>query len=277
MSTQRIVHLSDLHFGRDVDLAQIRVLRELIPALSPTLVVLSGDVSQRARYGELQAGWAFLEPLRSAAPTVLLPGNHDVQWWASPFGILGTRLLYRKFRAVFGETLTPTLELPGLVVATALTAHGIALGSLTWRFWRDTAVKGHLPATELARAETHFANGHRSDLKVLVIHHNVLRGRISGRMGLAHWRRAQEAIAASGADLVLCGHDHQEGAELLGGRVVVATASTHTSRVRGDRPSAFNLVTVDPAEIAVAHHTWDPGLGTFTGGAPRRFPRRLGS
>src|SRR2546422_3879633 len=57
-------------------------------------------------------------------------------------------------------------------------------------------------------------------LPILVLHHNVLRGDISKRMGLARWRQAQRRIVASGEEVVLCGHDHQEGAELLGGRVV---------------------------------------------------------
>src|SRR6185295_3280320 len=109
----------------------------------------------------------------------------------------------------FGADLTPTLALPGAIIAGALTSHGVAWGSLTLRV-RDLAVKGHLPKREIAR--------------VLVLHHNVLRGEISNRMGLARWHQAQRRILASGAEVVLCGHDHQEGAELLGGRVVVVPA-----------------------------------------------------
>src|SRR5207247_1367005 len=82
--------------------------------------------------------------------------------------------------------------------------------------------------------------------RVLVVHHNVLRGDISRRMGLARWRQAQRRIAASGAEVVLCGHDHQEGAELLDGRVVVSTAGTLCRRSRGGRPSCFNFVTIEP-------------------------------
>ena len=49
----------------------------------------------------------------------LVPGNHDVEWWKSPFGIFGRRVLYEKYRTYFGEELTPVLRLPGLVVAGA--------------------------------------------------------------------------------------------------------------------------------------------------------------
>lgn len=276
MSSSSIVHVSDLHFGRDLDLAQVRALRDLVPSLDPKVIVVSGDLTQRARYGELQAGLAFVDDLRRVAPTLVVPGNHDVQWWASPFGLLGSRPLYRKYREIFGETLSPALELPGLVVASALTAHGVAWGSLTWKFWRDTAVKGHLPAAELARAAARLAQGHADDLKVLVVHHNVLRGEISRRMGLAHWRRAHVAIAASGAELVLCGHDHQENAQRLAEGVVVATASTHTSRVRGDRSAAFNVITFDRDEIAVVHQVWDEDGRRFRPEPPKRFRRSVG-
>jgi hypothetical protein len=112
-------------------------------------------------------------------------------------------------------------------------------------------------------------------LRVLVVHHNVLRGDLSRRMGLARWRTAQARLAASGAELILCGHDHQENVGLLGSGVVVATAGTHASRSRGGRPSAFNLIEADGATITVRHHHWDAGTGRFTP-APRQVFRRGG-
>jgi 3',5'-cyclic AMP phosphodiesterase CpdA len=91
-------------------------------------------------------------------------------------------------------------------------------------------------------------------------------------MGLARWRTAQSRIAASGADLVLCGHDHQEGAGVLEG-VVISTAGTHTPRTRGGRPSAFNVVRADQHTIAVQHHRWHRASGRFVPGEPTVFPR----
>jgi 3',5'-cyclic AMP phosphodiesterase CpdA len=266
-----LVHLSDLHFGRDVDLDQINVLESLVPALGPTAIVISGDLTQRGRHGEFQRALAFVERLRPAAPVHLIPGNHDVAWWETPFGLLGSRRLTVKYRRYFGPDLSPTLELPGVLIASALTSHGVAFGSMTWKFWRDPAVKGHLPRAEVARVAARFESA-GARLRVIVLHHNVLRGQISRRMGLAHWRWAEAALRSTGADLVLCGHDHQEGAA-ASGRMVVATASTHTHRTRGRRPSAFNVITADEDSIVVRHHTWDRARGTFKPGEPARFPR----
>lgn len=272
MSECTLVHLSDLHFGRPVDLDQIRAVERLAPALAPDAVLVSGDISQRGRHGEYQRGLAFLERMRETAPTLLVPGNHDVEWWKSPFGIFGRRLLYAKYRRYFGEDVTPVLRLPGLVVAGALSAHGLAAGSVTWN-QRDLTVKGHLPAAETDRLTRLFAAEPAGTAKVAVLHHNVLRGEISDRMGLAHWAGAQRRLDATGADVVLCGHDHQEGAGLLPGGTVVSTASTLSDRTRGKRPSVFNVVRIDPHGVQVEHWRWDRAAGEFRASDSHAFAR----
>ena len=72
---RRVVHLSDLHFGRD-RAEVLQPLLQTVNALSPDLVVLSGDFTQRARVSEFQAAAAFIAALTS--PTLSIPGNHDV-------------------------------------------------------------------------------------------------------------------------------------------------------------------------------------------------------
>src|SRR6266542_2628101 len=73
-----------------------------------------------------------------------MPGNHDVEWWRRPLVPFASHALYRKYVRYFGAELTPTLTIPGAVIAGALTSHGVAWGSLTFKL-RDLAVKGHLP------------------------------------------------------------------------------------------------------------------------------------
>ncbi|MGH7560954.1 MAG: metallophosphoesterase family protein [Gemmatimonadales bacterium] len=268
-----VVHLGDIHFGRDVDLVQIEALEALIPTLSPGAIVLSGDLTQRARHGEFQRALAFAKRLADSAPVYTIPGNHDVEWWKSPFGIFGTAPLYRKYRRYFGDELAPVLTIPGAVIVGALTAHGIASGSMTWNL-NDMAVKGHLPGSEVGRVRRAFAAAPAGAARYLVLHHNVLRGEISRRMGLARWKRAQRRLESIGADVVLCGHDHQEGAGQIG-RVVVSTASTHTERTRGQRAAAFNVIRVDPDAVDIRHHRWDSGLGRFASAGFSKFARAL--
>ena len=272
MSESTLVHLSDLHFGRPVDLAQIRAVERLVPTLAPDAVILSGDTSQRSRHGEYQRGVAFLERMQETAPTILVPGNHDVDWWKSPFGIFGRRVLYAKYRQYFGEELTPVLRLPGLVVAGALSAHGLAFGSMTWN-QRDLTVKGHLPKSETDRLAALFAAEPPDTVRVAVLHHNVLRGDISQRMGLAHWASAQRRLDATGAHVVLCGHDHQEGAGQLPRGTVISTSSTLSDRTRGKRPSVFNVVRVGPDAVKVEFWRWDRAANEFRASDSHAFAR----
>src|SRR5437762_3547805 len=196
--TIQLLHLADLHFGGQADIRKIEALEKMIPDLRPDVTVIAGDLSQRARHGELQRARAFANLAAETAPVHVIPGNHDVQWWTRPLIPFAKDALYRKYVHYFGADLTPTLTVRGAVIAGALTSHGVAWGSLTLRV-RDLAVKGHLPKREAARVKQVFAAAAPEQARILVLHHNVLRGEISRRMGLARWRRAQRRIVETGA------------------------------------------------------------------------------
>lgn len=251
-----LVHLSDVHFGVDADLAQLEQIEEYVPTLRPAAIAVSGDLSQRARHGEFMAAHLFFRRLQKTAPMLVVPGNHDVQWWESPFGIRGSSPLYRKYRHYFGENLTPVLEVPGAIIVGLLSSYGVSFGSMTWNL-NDLAVKGHLPKSETDRAREIFAKASGDLARVIVMHHNVLPGKISQRHGLANWREAHRRLQETGADVVLCGHDHQEGAAQVAGSLTVSASGTHTSRTRGRRPSVFNVVRVDADSIHVQHYRWE--------------------
>ena len=272
--TIQIAHIGDMHFGGLANVPVVEALERLLPDLRPDAIVIGGDLSQRARHGEFQRGRAFANLCRETAPVLVIPGNHDVQWWHRPFIPFGKDAVYQKYRSYFGADLTPTLTIPGgAVIASVLTAHGVAWGSLTPRV-RDIAVKGHLPKSEMQRVQSVFAKVDPGLPRVLVMHHNLLRGELSQRMGLARWRRAQRRIVEAGTDVVLCGHDHEEGAEQLDGRVAVSTAVTLSTRARGGRPVSFNFVTIDPAAVQVTFFRWDSAKQRFQPSDTAAFARR---
>jgi 3',5'-cyclic AMP phosphodiesterase CpdA len=248
-----IIHLSDLHFGGYADLKQIEALEEFLPTLTATALVVSGDLSQRARHGEFQAAHVFLHRMRMKIPAIVVPGNHDIEWWKSPLGLLGEKRKYAKYLRYYSE-LRPVLNVPGAIIAGALSSYGVAFGSLTSNL-RDLAVKGHLPRSETRRVQKIFASAPPDLAKVLVLHHNVLAGG-TGRMGLARWRSAHKRLLGTGADLILCGHDHHEGAGQIEGGLAVSTSGTHSYRQRGGRPSVFNLVNIDDHSVHIQHFRW---------------------
>ena len=272
VSRVTILHCADLHFGHDVDLDQIAGNERLATDLMPSAVAIAGDITQRARHGEFQRALVFVQELRRLAPTLIVPGNHDVQWWATPFDVIGAGPKYEKYRRYFGDDLTPTLVIDGAILCGMLTSYGVVAGSMTPNL-NDMAVKGHLPARETERAAIRFAEESPELLRVMVMHQNLLRGRISERMGLARWRQAWRNVMATGVDLVLCGHDHEERSGVLPNGAVVATSGTHTSRTRGQRPSACNVIVADARTITVTHYIWDANDGVFRPGPAAVFPR----
>lgn len=271
-----LVHLSDPHFGGLADLRVVEAAEASLPALQPGAVIVSGDLCQRARAGEFQRARALLRVAGALAPVHVVPGNHDVQWWREPLSIpLLGRAKYRKYRKHICDVVAPSLTVDGATVCGANSAHGLHLASLTWNP-RDVTVKGHLPAGELARAARVFAGAPPGSVRVLVVHHNVLKGRLSNRWGLARPRRTIERIAASGADVLCCGHDHEDGIGTIehgGRRVVVSTAGTLSARSRGKRPGSFNVVRVTDGSIRVEIHRFESASGTFNLAEARDFPR----
>lgn len=270
-----LLHLSDVHFGGLADIPAVEAVEALVPALRPAAVIVSGDFCQRARAGEFQRARAFLRALGALAPVHAIAGNHDVQWWREPLGIpLLGRARFAKYRRYLGEDLAPTLSVDGAFICGANTSHGLSLGSLTWNP-RDLTVKGHVPRAALNRAAAAFARAPGA-VRVLVVHHNVLKGNLSRRWGLARPQAALDGIVASGADVVCCGHDHEEGIGTIerdGRRVVVSTAGTLSTRGRGHRPPSFNLLLVMPQSIRVEIHRFDAASGRFVAAEGRDFAR----
>ncbi|MCH9014672.1 MAG: metallophosphoesterase [Gemmatimonadetes bacterium] len=267
-----LVHVSDLHFGGVADLYQIEALETVIPDIEPRVIVISGDISQRARHGELQRARAFVREAGRTAPVFIIPGNHDVQWWWRPFIPFGSAAKYRKYRQYFGHELAPTLEFPEAIITAANTSHGVAWGSLTPRL-RDVAVKGHLPKGEIDRVRKIFREADESQTRILVMHHNLLRGELSKRMGLARWQQAQRRVVESGADIVLCGHDHQDGVDTLDG-VVVACAGTLSGRSRGARAPLFYRIGFDNRGVHVEEYQWNATERMFRRADVHAFARR---
>ncbi|HEX7558185.1 MAG TPA: metallophosphoesterase, partial [Usitatibacter sp.] len=117
-----LVHISDLHFGR-VDSALLVPLRERIEALAPHLVVVSGDLTQRATREQFREAKAFLDTLPQ--PQVVVPGNHDVPLYnvfqrvLSPLG---------KYLSIVTSDLEPSYIDDEIAVVGVNTAR-----SLTWK------------------------------------------------------------------------------------------------------------------------------------------------
>jgi hypothetical protein len=167
------------------------------------------------------------------------------------------------------------LSLPGVTLAGINSAGGTAPHTLTW-YPRDWRVKGGVTPGQLATAAARLAAAPADDLRVVVLHHNVLRGRLSRRWGLTRPQATLDALAAMGADVVCGGHDHEERVEAVtrsAGRFLVSGANTLSSRMRGHRPSSCNVIEADATTVTV--RAWVFEAGAFRPGPQEAsLPRR---
>jgi 3',5'-cyclic AMP phosphodiesterase CpdA len=269
----RVLHVSDLHFGKPAVPEQIEAIEAVIQEQKFDVVAISGDLSQRARSGEFQRARAFIRHAEQVSRTIVVPGNHDVKWWRAPLEIGNHKRLYANYRKYIDEELEPVLRIPGATFVGLLTAHGVSRHTLTWNL-RDIGVIGALHKGQIERAAQEFEKSPPDDWRIIVMHHNPVKGELSQRHGLRNTPRVLGAFADLGVHAVLCGHDHQEAVHYIEHTkrgTVISTAGTVSNRSRGGRPSSINVLELQARKIHVATHIWSSDAGAFVAGPAQSF------
>lgn len=273
--TTTICHVSDLHFGHPAVPEQYEAIESFIQSQRFDVVAISGDLSQRARAGEFQRARVFIRHAEQVSRVIVVPGNHDVMWWKAPLGMGDPEALLRNYKLYIAPDVEPVLRAPGATFVGLNTSQGVLRQTLTWRL-RDISIIGHLGRAQLARARAEFEQSPPGAARVIVMHHNPVKGQLSQRHGLKDTRRILGEFAEMGVDLVLCGHDHQEAVHYIEHTkkgTVISTAGTVSNRVRGSRPSSMNQIRITPAAIEVATLVWDGESRTFVPGPVKCFDR----
>ena len=275
MTSVSIFHCSDLHFGHPAVPEQYEAMEAMIAKGTFDVVAISGDVTQRARSGEFQRARAFIRHAEAFGKVICIPGNHDVQWWKSPLGIGEDGAILANYRQYVNTEIEPVLRVPGATFAGLNTSHGVTAQTLTWRV-RDISIIGIVRRSQIERLRTVFADVPVTDARVIVMHHNPMRGELSQRHGLKNTARALGAFADLQADVVLCGHDHQDAIHFIEHTrkgTVISTAGTVSNRMRGGRPSSVNSIRITPEQIEVATLVWSQSELAFVPGPSKCFAR----
>lgn len=243
----RILHLSDLHFGTE-DVEVMQALLQLGTELKPSLYLLSGDITQRARRSQFAAADAFVRQLD--APLLAVPGNHDL-----PLFNLAARLLnpYGNYRRVFGQQLAPELATPELLV--------IGVNSTRPARHKD----GQVSPTQIEHVTQRLQQATAQQLRVVMLHHPVRAVEESDVSNLLIGReQAVPDWVDAGMDLLLAGHIHLPYQVALQGsrterRAWAIQAGTGISRrVRGAISNSINVLDYQPGEPRRCQVTrWD--------------------
>lgn len=248
-----LAHISDPHFGSE-DAPVCAALRASLVAAAPDLVVLSGDITQRARPAQFRAAQAFVARL-APLPVLALPGNHDL-----PLFDLLTRFTdpYREFRRHFGVDRAPQWQGEDTVV----------IGVDSTRVLRHK--HGALPPARVAEVAQRLV-AVDATFRIVALHHPLAVVTASDRRNrVGNAEAALDAWTAAGADLFLGGHIHLPYCVGVGPptcRAVLLQAGTAVStRRRGGQPNSYHLVHLAagaPRTLRIEQRDYDKGIGGF--------------
>lgn len=255
-----VLHLSDLHFGR-IDEAILSPLVAFANAITPDLVAISGDFTQRARTIEYIAAQEFLELI--PFPKIVVPGNHDV-----PLRNLFLRFWHSldSYRRYICDDLQPFYSDDEIAVAGVNTARAMT--------WKD----GRINKGQLAKLRSDFANVPDVRTKIVVTHHPFdlpagAQGSVVGRS-----RLAIATLAECRVDLLLSGHFHiadigytAKRYNIPGYSALVVSSGTSTSTRSRGQPNSLNLIRIEHPQITIERHVWRPATEMFDPFPPERF------
>jgi 3',5'-cyclic AMP phosphodiesterase CpdA len=224
-----LLQISDPHFGTEQP-EVVDALLKLTQQQRCDLVILSGDITQRARAKQFAAARAFVD--RIGAPVLAIPGNHDI-----PLFNLWARLRhpYARHIAAFGNDLEPMHSSHDLLVVCVNTT----------RAYRHK--NGEVSAQQIERVAAQLARATDQQLRVVVVHQPVAVTRDEDIPNLLRGRQAAlECWATAGADIVMGGHIHLPyvlALPDLARPVWAVQAGTAVSlRIRQGVPNSVNLL-----------------------------------
>ncbi|UPG84922.1 metallophosphoesterase [Luteibacter aegosomatis] len=242
-----VVQISDTHFGTERP-DVVDALHVAIGTLRPDLVILSGDVTQRARRAQFDAARRFIDGY--ARPTLAVPGNHDVPLFnllaraVDPFG---------GYRRVFGRELEPVHDAGDLLV----------IGVNTVRPTRHK--NGEVSPAQIDRVSKRLRQARGTQLRIVVTHQpvHVIREKDVANLLINH-EAAVDAWNAAGADLVLGGHIHLPYVrQLREGTWSVQAGTALSHRIRDGISNSFHVMRHEATQVEVEQWNYAEGEKAF--------------
>ena len=238
-----IAHISDIHFG-DADPLVVSRLAEKINELEPSLIVVSGDLTQRARSRQFKQARKFLDLLPK--PQLIVPGNHDV-----PLYNIFSRFLkpLTKYKRYITADLAPVFQDDEIAVFGVNTARSLTIkgGRVNHQQLADL-VRGLDPVGE-------------TKTKIIVTHHPFdLPDGFDEEDIVGGAKQVMPRLVECGADIFLAGHLHVSHITQSARRyrlengysaLIVQAGTAASMRERGE-DNSFNLLRLDHPVLTVS-------------------------
>lgn len=245
---RQIAHLSDLHFDR-IDPVIVKALIADLEERKPDLIVISGDLTQRARTHQFVAAQEFLSNL--PARHLAVPGNHDIapffRPWIRAFDPFG------RYRRYIGQEMFPTFQDDEIAV--------IGLNTARPYRWKE----GSLSPGQVEAVRRTMGKLDPGLFKIVFTHHPFLPPPDSPSTPLVnHARSSLRVFESVSVDLLLAGHLHRayigdvtRHYTAVKRSILVAQASTATSTRLRAEPNAYNWITIDGPRVHLQANSWD--------------------
>jgi 3',5'-cyclic AMP phosphodiesterase CpdA len=261
----RIAHLSDIHFGAN-DPRIVAATEAWLEKRRPDLVIISGDLTQRATVEQFREASAYVNRLRAVGHRLLLiPGNHDIPLYDVICRFAAPLDRYKRF---ISHDLCPWFEDDKVAVLGINTARSL------------TIKDGRINHAQIAVMHERFGGVRDDKTRILVTHHPLFAmpigrgGELSEAVG-----RHEDAVTAAcnaGVHIALAGHFHRtyarsasEMTENVGSVLVIQAGTATSTRLRNDEPQSFNWLHVERRDrIALQVIAWD---GTSFGDGAETF------
>jgi 3',5'-cyclic AMP phosphodiesterase CpdA len=234
----KLFHISDIHFGLE-DPAALAWVEDCIASERPDAVIITGDLTMRARHREYQAACAWIGALD--VPATMVIGNHDMPYFNPIERFFDP---YRRFHGI-RSIVEAELDLGDIAI--------VPLKTTARAQWRTNWSKGWItrPALEKTLAQI---DALPAGTRVLVsAHHPLVEVSHHGNVLTKRGARALEELAKRKVIGVLTGHVHDPFdlvEQTPSGSVRMIGAGTLSKRIRSTPPS-FNQILVTERGVQV--------------------------
>ncbi len=261
-----VLHGSDVHFGKPHRPNVAAGFLELARRVAPDVIVLAGDLTQRAKVREYEQARAYLREFNDV-PVVVTPGNHDI-----PLFRVLERLFapFRNYRAFISQELDTATRVGGAVL--------VALNSADPH---RGLVNGRIEERQLRFLARIFQELSGADVRIVVTHHALAPPPDGGSDGVIPRNRSLlDRFRDLGVDLILSGHlhrgfvtsssvvrpDHRDRGNIA--IVHSGTAASSRGRAAEKGENSVNVLKIGTEEIEVVSHWFEQRRSGFVAREP---------